>query len=214
MKKNTINKPIIAIDIDDVLAHSVPMILEYSNTHWNTELTIDDYDENFSKMWQVSHKEADSRINEYFKSGILSDYMHHEDAFAVFEKLKKDFKFIVVTSRSTWLKDVTVDWINKCFPYVFNDEDIYFAGFWDGGSSDVVINQDKGDFLSKLGAKYIIDDQPKHCLGADKNGIKALLFGEYSWNKTNNLPQSITRVKNWNEVLRYFEENCICNDNK
>jgi hypothetical protein len=51
-----------------------------------------------------------------------------------------------------------------------------------------------------------IDDQPKHCVAAADIGIKALLFGEYSWNRTDTLPVGVARVKDWVAVLQYFDE--------
>jgi len=39
------NKPIIAVDIDDVLANLAQEIVDFSNKNWGTNLTIDDYNE-------------------------------------------------------------------------------------------------------------------------------------------------------------------------
>jgi len=203
--KNDAKRPIIAIDIDDVLAESAPRFIDYSNNHWGTSLTIDDYEENWPKMWQVDNEEAGLRSQEYLSSGILSTYIHNEDAIIAFEKLKENFKLVIVTSRSTWLKESTVSWIKAKYPYVFNDDDIYFAGIWDKGVCDEVIASDKGEFIMNLGADFIIDDQLKHCIGAAQLGVNALLFGDYNWNKAEALPNKVQRVKNWPEVLKYFE---------
>jgi len=203
--KNDAKKPIIAIDIDDVLAKSAPRFIEYSNDHWGTSLTIDDYSENWPKLWQVDNEESGQRSLEYFSSGILDTYEHNEDAILAFEKLKNDFKFIVVTSRSTWLREPTIKWLKNKYPYVFNDEDIYFAGVWDKGTCDEAIAYDKGALIMSLGADFIIDDQLKHCVGAAQYGIQALLFGDYNWNKAAVLSNQISRVRNWSEVLEYFQ---------
>ena len=203
--KNDVKRPIIAIDIDDVLAKSAQSFIEYSNNHWGTFFAVDDYDENWTKLWQVDNEEAGRRSQEYLSSGILNSYEHNEDAIEVFEKLKENYKLIIVTSRSIWLKEITVGWVKSRYPYIFTDEDIYFAGIWDKGVCDEAIIRDKGDFIMKLGADYIIDDQPKHYIGAAQRGIKALLFGDYGWNKLENLPSCVNRVKNWSEVLAYFQ---------
>ena len=203
--KSTAKKPIIAIDIDDVLAKSAPNFVEYSNSHWGTMLTVDDYDEDWSKLWEVDNDEVDKRFHEYLSSSILAKYEHDEDAIGAFDKLKESFKLVIVTSRSSWLRETTVDWINNKYPYVFSNEDIYFVGIWDNGACDEAITRDKGDYIMALGADYIIDDQLKHCLGAARHGIQALLFGDYRWNKQEVLPNYVTRVKNWSEVLEYFQ---------
>ena len=48
-------RQIIAIDIDDVLAESAKVFIEYSNNTWGTSLTVGDYIEDWSKMWQVDY---------------------------------------------------------------------------------------------------------------------------------------------------------------
>jgi 5'(3')-deoxyribonucleotidase len=38
-------KPVIAVDIDDVLSHSARAVAEYSNERWGYSLTEDDFKE-------------------------------------------------------------------------------------------------------------------------------------------------------------------------
>ena len=49
-------KKVIAVDIDDVLAESARNLVEYSNKSWGTNITVDDYDEDWAKLWQVDYK--------------------------------------------------------------------------------------------------------------------------------------------------------------
>lgn len=203
--KTSHQKPVIAIDIDDVLAESASRFIEYSNNIWGTSLTVDDYTEDWTRLWQVDNEEAENRSLEYLSSGILNTYNHNEDALLVFEKLKMDYKLIIVTSRSSWLKEETISWINCKYPYIFNDDDVHFSGLWGKGAYDSATPADKGQFLKNLGVDFVIDDQLKHCLGAQKNGIKSLLFGDYNWNKMDILPDDVKRVKDWSAVLEYFK---------
>jgi len=88
---------------------------------------------------------------------------------------------------------------------LFDDDHIHFAGIWDK-ISDASIARTKGELCQELGADYIIDDQLKHCVGAAKLGLKALLFGNYLWNQNGSLPENVQRVDDWSGVLRYFSE--------
>lgn len=63
----------------------------------------------------------------------------------------------------------------------------------------------KGELAKSIGADYIIDDQIKHVLAAAELGIRGILFGDYAWNKADVLPDNVTRVNDWQEVLNYFE---------
>lgn len=204
-----LKKPIIAVDIDDVLADSASRFIEYSNKTWGTSLTIDDYSEDWSSLWGIDDKETEMRSVQYFSSGIVNLYDHDNEAVSVFLKLKKKYDLILVTSRSILLKEDTIIWINLKYPGVFRSQDIYFSGIWDNGVSGVAVSSNKGQIVKDLGVKYIIDDQVKHCVGAYNHGIKALLFGDYSWNRKEILPKGIIRVSDWSEVLKYFEKQTI-----
>jgi 5'(3')-deoxyribonucleotidase len=197
-------KSVIAVDIDDVLADSAQDFIDWSNKKYNTKLTIEDYHEHWAKIWQVDNDETERRAIEYHCSGSLMKYKHNPYARKVLEKLRKNFKLIIVTSRPAHMKEDTRTWIHNFYPNLFSDIDISFAGMWDR-INDNSRKCTKGELSRELGADYIIDDQIKHCKAAAKFGIKALLFGDYSWNLTGNkLPRGITRVKDWNEVERYF----------
>lgn len=197
------SRPVIAIDVDDVLAESAKAFVEYSNQKWGTTLTVDDYDEDWSRLWRMDHEHAEVRAQDYFKSGSL---LRHTalDAHAVLERLRDSYDLIVVTSRRTMLKGDTLEWIQREFPGIFVEDKIFFAGMWDK-ITDESIHKTKGSLLKELGAHYHIDDQPKHCLSALEQGVKPLLFGSYNWNRTVELPEGIARVQNWQEVLEFFE---------
>ena len=204
----TINKKrqTIAIDIDDVLAQSAKKIIEYGNQKWGMSLTINDYDEDFTKLWQVDNEEMRRRFDEYVEFGALSTYEHNLDAMSVLEKLKNNYDLIVITYRSTTLKNDTITWINEKYPGIFEEAHIHFAGFWDTVTDGNSIHCTKGELVKNLNADYLIDDQLKHCLSVSKLGIESILFGNYSWNKADTLPNNVERAKGWLDILRYFDE--------
>ena len=198
-------RPTIAIDIDDVLADNAKGFVEFSNQRWGTTLTVDDYDEHWAKLWKVDNEETEIRANQFHESGVLYNYDHNPSAHLALEKLKENYNLIVITSRRTQVKDETTLWVHERFPGIFDDDHIHFAGIWDK-ISDASIARTKGELCQELGADYIIDDQLKHCVGAAKLGLKALLFGNYPWNQNGNLPENVQRVDDWSGVLRYFSE--------
>lgn len=198
-------RQIIAIDIDDVLSENAKGFVEFSNHRWGTSLKVEDYDEHWGKLWQVNHIETERRANEFHESGVLSSYEHIPSARLALEKLKKKYKLIVITSRRLQTKGETVLWIKERYSGIFAENCIHFAGIWDTIDNHSIFRT-KGELSKELGADYIIDDQLKHCLAAAEVGVQALLFGNYSWNQMDKLPQNVQRVKNWSEVLEYFDE--------
>lgn len=198
---NLKDKPVIAIDIDDVIAESALGFVAWSNQKYGTHLTIDDYQEHWGGVWKTEYEETRKRALAYHASGHQGTYLTVTGADEVLKQLKKRFKLIVLTARRTSIKPLTHKWIEEYYPNIFDD--FIFAGFFDnlaGGASDMT----KAELAKSIQADYIIDDQLKHVLSAAEIGIQGILFGDYSWNKADVLPKNVTRVKNWHEVLNYF----------
>lgn len=196
------NKPIIAVDVDDVIAAHAPALVAYSNRRWGTNLTLDNYHEHWGNMWQVDHQEWQNRTDEYFSSGHIESYDSINGASEVLKKLSRNYKLVVVTARMASIDKPTREWVTKYYPGVFTE--IYLTNLWSGSNKDD-INRTKADFLKSIKAEYFIDDQLKHVLAAAEIGIKSLLFGCYPWNQTDGLPACATRVKDWPAVLEYFD---------
>ncbi len=167
-------KPIIAIDIDDVIAANAKGFVEYSNRCYGTKLTVEDYDDRWALVWQVEHDEAERRAVEYHASGHIGTYDYIDGAYAVLKKLSESFKLIVITARRNTVSQLTHDWIDKYYPSIF--EDIIFAGFFDTATPES-LKMTKAELAKKHLADYLVDDQLKHCLAASEIGITALLFG-------------------------------------
>ncbi|MES2631156.1 MAG: hypothetical protein V4611_04315 [Patescibacteria group bacterium] len=199
-------RPIISIDIDDVLSESASSFVAFSNKHWGTNLTAEDYNDDWAKMWnmepgEATNAELKTRGDEYHKTVLNHSSLNAHQAL---EKLKKDFDLILVTSRRTSMKGDTLTWIQREFPGIFLEDKIFFAGMWDV-ISEHSAKVTKGELLKELGSSYHIDDQPKHCFAALENGITPLLFGEYGWNREVEVPKGMVRVKDWFEVVEYFD---------
>lgn len=197
-------KPVIAIDIDDVLAANVPAFLAFSNKKWGTHLTIEDFHEDWATMWGVDHSVVEERSMEMDKAGVFRNHPHFDEALPVLKKLSKSYTLVIATSRRKNLNKDTMEWIEQYFPNIFKE--VHYAGIWDDFSKykDAHL-QTKGELVRQIGADYFIDDQPKHCFAAAEAGIQTLLFGDYPWNRDVQSSQRIARVHNWQEVEAYFD---------
>lgn len=196
-------KPIIAIDIDDVLADYAAGFVAFSNQRWGTNLTIDDYDEHWGNVWKVDLEEIQRRAATIHDERLVRTLTHRSEAVPVLEHLSQSFDLIVVTSRRIQNKDDTLAWLRLHYPMI-SLETVTFSGFFDT-IREGSIHQTKGDIISSLGAQYMIDDQLKHCLSAAKYEVDALLFGDYAWNQMASLPPGVTRVHDWAKVKEYFD---------
>lgn len=197
-------KKTIAIDLDDVLATSARGFITYSNQKWGTSLAIDDYDEDWAKMWGVEHGEAVMRAEHFHANGIVKHHMHFEEAVRVLKALKDRYRLVVATSRRMSIQTDTLEWLDMYFKGIFSD--VRFAGMWDKPNKHA-IKVTKAALCKEVGADFLIDDQPKHCFAVAEAGMQAILFGDYSWNQVNKLPARVTRAHDWLEVEAYFNGN-------
>jgi uncharacterized HAD superfamily protein len=198
------NKPVIAVDVDDVLAAERDAVREFVNATYGTSHTEEDYsvDGSYARYWErvwgVDSEEGGKRYQAYLEAHEKIGHQTVDGAIKAINKLKKNYNLAVITSREDVLIDTTHSWLEKHFPKTFSH--IEFAVVW---SKDYSVS--KARIAKELKASYIVDDNPDHCNLAQEGGIQALLFGDYGWNRNAKLTEGIIRVKNWQEVLEYFD---------
>jgi uncharacterized HAD superfamily protein len=195
-------KQTIAVDVDDVLAAEAEFVIAYSNKHWDHELTLEDYQENWGEMWNVDIDEVERRAAKLHMPGLVTSYRLMEGASDALRILKENYKLVILTSRRDVVRDETLAWLNDVFADVFSE--VHFTGFWDTISEESHLLT-KGELAKQIGADFLIDDQPKHCFAAAEAGVESLLFGDYAQSRNLTLPKGVTRCKNWGEVLEYFD---------
>lgn len=199
-------KSTIAVDLDDVLAVTVPAFVEFSNKRWNMNIRVEKYNENWIDTWGVVGEEL-VRRTEIIKNEFWHTVKHSDEALPVLKQLADKYKLVIATSRRREVNQHTKDWINKYFEGIF--EEIHHSGIFDVDKRNINLYKEasvktKAELLKELGADYIIDDHPKHCIGANSIGVKAILFGDYPWYDYNSIPKDIVHVKDWREVGEYF----------
>jgi uncharacterized HAD superfamily protein len=200
----TESKLTIAVDIDDVLAANATGFAEYSNRKWGTNLTPDDYTEHWAELWKVDFEEVERRRQQIVRDRLFTKHRFFSEAKPVLEALSQDFNLIIISSRGKSIQADTIEWLKKEYGDIFSG--IHFAGIWDQDLHVLErLKLTKAEICRQLGADYLIDDQPKHCLAAAEAGITALLFGDYAWARDVPEQTNLIKVKTWPEVLAYFQ---------
>ncbi len=202
-------RPILAIDIDDVLSATAESFIAFSNERWGTNLTLDSYSEHWAEMWQVDYgtQEFADRVVAINDSRMFARYARKDSAEDVLSKLHEKLQIVAVTSRRKLIASETRDWIGEHFNGIIDD--IIFAGIYDTDDNSPATIHDrlratKGDILSELQASYFIDDHPKHCIAAAAAGIPTIVFGNYPWNKDMKSSKGMVRCTDWPAVEDYF----------
>jgi 5'(3')-deoxyribonucleotidase len=192
------SKPVIAVDVDEVLSPFVNGLVPWHNAKYGTNLQFEDFHSyQFNKVWGGDLNEAISKCAFYFENREPVSPLN--DAVDVLQKLQKSFELIVVTSRMLQHKSQTESWIDEHFPNIFSA--VLICNHW---------NKDGGPAIKKstaclnYGARYLIDDIPHYVEDAVSEGVSGLLFGNYPWNRSVTQHPNINRVANWQAVANFF----------
>lgn len=202
---NPAPKKTIAVDVDDVLADEKEDVRKFINKRYNLRHTPEDYmieapyGRYFEKVWGVDSEKGLEMYEAYFNAGIKAKHKPVAGAVEAISKLKKKYNFVVVTSRGDRSFEFTLSWLEEHFPKVF--EEVAFVPLW---SKDKEVT--KAVICKEIGASYLIDDNAEHCNLAQEAGVQAFLFGEYGWNRNVEVGKNVVRIRNWREVVEYFDE--------
>ncbi|OWM74325.1 hypothetical protein CDL15_Pgr013229 [Punica granatum] len=194
-------KIVVAVDVDEVLGNFVSALNRFIADRYSSNHSVSEYHVyEFYKIWNCSRDEADLRVHEFFKTPYFRMGIHPiPGARTALHKLSSFCKLSVVTSRQNAIKDHTIRWIEKHYPGLFHE--IHFGNHFalDG------VSRPKSEICRSLGAKVLIDDNPRYAIECASVGIRVLLFdykNSYPWCKTESIHGHplVTKVHNWGEV--------------
>ena len=187
---------IIAVDVDDVLADFTDQLIVFYNKTYNTSFKKKDFTSyDFWDIWGGTKEETIHTMNQFFKSKYFERISPIEGSLHAIRLLEKKHELIIVTSRYTIVADKTISWLRKHYSDSFKE--IHFS-YYDKNIS-------KSELCRKLGAQVIIDDAEKNILDCAKIGMTVLVY-DCPWNKHIKTNDKITRVHNWNDIIKVISK--------
>ena len=197
------SKPIVGIDIDDVVANVIDSVRLWANEKTGANLTEaeyrtdDNYWEYYNTIWQ-RHGLSET-VN---FTMVLDDLAHDQSHIALVEgaretihALKEKYDLVFITSRPAYQQDATRRWLDERI----DSEIPMYTSHNPMANSD---HRSKGEICAELGLKYLIDDNVGNCQNANEYGVEPLLFGLYGWNEK--APSNLRRFFTWDEVGEYL----------
>ncbi|XP_047307818.1 uncharacterized protein LOC124911385 [Impatiens glandulifera] len=199
--QSSLDKVVVAVDVDEVLGNFVSTLNLFIADRYSLNHSVSEYHVyEFAKIWNCTRDEANIRVHEFFKTPYFKRGIQPiPGAQEALQKLSRFCNFSVVTSRQNAIKDDTIEWIEKHYPGLF--QDIHFGNhFCLEGQS-----RTKSEICSSVGAKILIDDNPRYAAECAEAGMGVLLFdyeNSYPWCKTESVWEHplITKVHNWKQV--------------
>jgi hypothetical protein len=198
------NREVIAIDFDDVIADENDSLREYVNRlhgwkHTAEEYqTPDEYWGYWERKWPLPPAEARMVIEGWWASPEKATTPPKEGVIAAIGLLRQRYDLEIITSRDQPSVEITHAWINTHLPDSFTN--VHFVPLWNSQGSAT-----KAEICGAIGAGYLVDDSYSHCELAAQAGVQALLFGTYGWNNWQKLKPGMVRVPHWSAVLEYFD---------
>ncbi|XP_057505890.1 uncharacterized protein LOC130789186 [Actinidia eriantha] len=195
------DKIVVAVDVDEVLGNFISALNRFIADRYSLNHSLSEYHVyEFFKIWNCSRDEADIRVHEFFKTSYFKTGIHPiPGARQALQKLSRFCNLSVVTSRQNAIKDHTINWIEKHYPGLF--QEIHFGNHFALEGQP----RPKSDICRSLGAKVLIDDNPRYAIECAEVGIRVLLFdyeNSYPWCKIDSVDQHplVTKVNSWEDV--------------
>ena len=184
----------IALDCDDVIVPTAPLILRNYNATYGTKIGLKDFYTNDRTPWGTDDATAVKRVEAYLMSDEYQQVEPFLEGIEVIRQLGGHHELHIVTGRPGILAKATEDMLEKYFPSIFHS--IEFTHFFGPNP------RSKATVCQDLGIDLLVDDHLHHAQVVAACGIDALLFGNYPWNKTDSLPPRIRRVNGWHDVAQ------------
>lgn len=202
-------KPVIAVDLDEVLGDFVPAIAEWHNNTYGTKLLPSHFfSYAFKDVWGGTDAESVEKVHQFFETDYFKNMKPINEAREVLTRLKEKFEFVVVTSRQHTIADETRRWLGEHYNNIFAE--VYFGNHWskDAPNPDLAGKNktSKPDMCKRVNALAIIDDSTKYAYQCAPLLKKVILFGNYAWNQTygetivESEYKNVVRLSKWVEV--------------
>jgi uncharacterized HAD superfamily protein len=194
-------KPVLGLDFDDVLMDFRSTLDEYHNEKHGTNLTREGaVSYSLPDSWDCSEDEAAKRVVGFYESD------HHHAALPVdmaqeaITKLARKHDFVIITSRPEFIKDRTLEWLEKNYPNTF--QNICFTNLYLGEAG--AKKRTKAEVCAEYGVKVFVDDNLDNAQDVAEKGFSVLLLDK-PWNQVTDLHPNITRVYSWDDIVRVLD---------
>lgn len=190
------SKKVIAVDIDEVLADFLSYFVYFHNLMYKTSASKEDMKKYYlHEVFDVDRDEMSMRYLEFKALHLLERLEPVKGAKEGISKLfEMGYEPHLVTARPQVIEKETKKWLSIHFKDV--DLPIHFTHPMTGR----VYHRKKSEICREIGAEVLIDDHIENALDCAENGIKVFLM-DAPWNKTEDLPENVIRVKSWKEIV-------------
>lgn len=190
----------LGLDLDDVIIDINRSIREFLKDVYGLSVTLEDHKTfDFHTTWECTPTEAMNRVFEFYESDYMNDIPPIPGSIEAVTSLLDNHEIHFVTSRPHAIEEKTRHWVNTHFPH--HSPSIHHTNqFTPAGNPKV----NKSDVLKDLGISIMVEDSPYNIQDISSNNIHVLMYTR-PWNQNVEASEHITRVNDWNDVLRFIK---------
>ncbi|MDE2179623.1 MAG: hypothetical protein KGJ40_02095 [candidate division NC10 bacterium] len=183
----------IGIDLDDVLADSLPQYLQAFNERFGFEVGLADAAWRIADRFpQIPRQEADDFFSELIADGFFSSRSLIPHAKEAIEALADDgHDLYIITGRTPRDERITMDWLTRVGVLSHFEAVVH--------RTRDPVERHKADVAAGLELGLFIEDELAVALAVADAAIPVLLF-DRPWNQSP-LPSNVRRVESWHEAL-------------
>ena len=197
-------KPVIAVDVDEVLCEFVPPLLQFYNQKHNDNIQFANFNSyQFWEVWGGDSQNAAKLVNEFFTTEGFLNQSPIPHSQQVLSRLKEKYDLVVVTSRQHFLREHTQKFLDTYYSGIFHELKMG-NHYGDDGRK-----QSKPELCQEAGAILLIDDSIDYVTHVAEHEMKAILFGDYPWNRRDIHDKHnvhIRKVVDWLQVESAIED--------
>lgn len=196
MKEGLI-KPLIAVDLDNVLCDLITSLNQYHNKTYHTDFMVRDYRSfDLWKTWGGSQTKAIQKVMHFYSTEYCKLARPVKGARKYVELLRQNNTLAIITARHEEYADITYEWIDKYFKHKFDS--VYFTNNYSLSPDNNPLK--KSQVCQSIGANVLLEDNLHNALDCAQSGVRVLLFSKIH-NQHKPLPR-IIRVKSWKEAYQ------------
>ena len=193
-------KPRLAIDFDDVLIRTAPVVMEHYNRTYGTSLQLADNYSADLDLWKAPSLDVVIERIEAFENSeeFCQSVQPTSGAIAAIKELATFYEIHIITSRTPMLNEKTRHLIDKFYGNAITELHLVGISGNETGS--------KAELCKQLEIDTLVDDSIYNVADAVRTHIRAILFGNYPWNRVSDLPSFISNPSNWSEAKKILLE--------
>jgi hypothetical protein len=196
-------KPVVALDLDDLIYPFIDHVIPFLNESLGLDSRKDDYHTYDFEVVLGTDRQTIVDLMPVFADRFANPHPQPlEGSLEAVVRMSENYRLAIVTSRPDEMHRRTIEWLDHHFSGVFEGVHLCNSYVIDGRASV----RCKSDVCLEIGAIALVDDSLGNVTKAASKGVKGILFGDFPWNRADELPDGVTRVHDWEQVMDELEQ--------